>query len=340
MVRVENKYLIFDSPKIINCKYFAKKVLYFFFSQFYRVSYCLNRPAIKRNPRYKVSICAIFKDEASYLKEWLEFHKIVGVEHFYLYNNFSSDNYLEILTPYIANKEVTLIDWPVPQGQMMAYKDCVEKYRDESQWIGFIDLDEFVCPNEHDTITDFLESFKNRPIVIIYWKYFGSSGLVERKKDSLVTESFVSCWYKYADIGKCFYNTDYDYAADMKGNEWMHYRWGKCNNHRLPPVNVFDKVCMFGFNPVHKNKMPIQINHYLLKSYNEFKQKKIKGDACFELNNHDERYFLEHEHFSQSADFHILRYVTTLKIKMKDDGGGYVSVVKFYAVSNADREAA
>jgi hypothetical protein len=34
---------------------------------------------------------AIFKDEASYLPEWFEFHRLVGVERFFLYDNGSSD---------------------------------------------------------------------------------------------------------------------------------------------------------------------------------------------------------------------------------------------------------
>lgn len=329
MICKENKYFIFDTPKTINYKYFAKKVLYVFFSCFYKMSFKFYQPKTSRNTKYQVSVCAIFKDEATYLKEWIEFHKIVGVEHFYLYNNFSSDNYKQVLAPYIANGDITLTDWPVPQGQMKAYADCVEKFKDETQWIGFIDLDEFVCPNKHDTVAEFLKPFINRPIVIMYWRYFGSSGLLERSKDSLVTEDFTSCWYKYADIGKCFYNTDYDYAADMKGNEWMHSRWGKCNSHKLPPVNVFDKICILGFNPVHTDKMPIQINHYLLKSYSEYTQKKHKGDACFALSNHDEKYFDEHEHFSQSADFHIKRYLAKLKLKM--NGGGDNSIAKIYA---------
>ena len=37
--------------------------------------------------KYKLSICAIFKNEANYLKEWIEYHRMVGVEHFYLYNS-------------------------------------------------------------------------------------------------------------------------------------------------------------------------------------------------------------------------------------------------------------
>lgn len=34
-----------------------------------------------------LSICAIFKDEAPYLPEWIEFHRSVGVERFFLYDN-------------------------------------------------------------------------------------------------------------------------------------------------------------------------------------------------------------------------------------------------------------
>ena len=59
--------------------------------------------------QYKVSIGAIFKNEALYLKEWIEFHRIVGVEHFYLYNNNSDDNYREVLEPYIKRNIVTLV---------------------------------------------------------------------------------------------------------------------------------------------------------------------------------------------------------------------------------------
>lgn len=30
-----------------------------------------------------LAVCAIFRDEAPYLAEWIEFHRLVGVEHFY-----------------------------------------------------------------------------------------------------------------------------------------------------------------------------------------------------------------------------------------------------------------
>ena len=62
--------------------------------------------------KFFLSICTVFKDEAPYLKEWIEYHKLLGVEHFRLYNNDSIDNYQEVLRPYIEKGEVTLIDWP------------------------------------------------------------------------------------------------------------------------------------------------------------------------------------------------------------------------------------
>ena len=82
MIKKENKYLIYDTPKKINIIYIFKNIFYFIVSMFYRLSFLLNRPTKKRYTKYQVSICAIFKDEAPYIKEWIEFHKIVGVEHF------------------------------------------------------------------------------------------------------------------------------------------------------------------------------------------------------------------------------------------------------------------
>src|ERR1700722_14415252 len=51
--------------------------------------------------QYQIAACMMFYNESYFLKEWLEYHKLIGIEHFYLFNNGSTDNYLEIFTPYI-----------------------------------------------------------------------------------------------------------------------------------------------------------------------------------------------------------------------------------------------
>ena len=84
---------------------------------------------------YKLALCAIFQNDAPFLQEWIEFHKLQGVEHFYLYNNRSQDEFKEVLAPYVESGEVTLVEWPFtyPENdhsqwiriQSSAYMDCV-----------------------------------------------------------------------------------------------------------------------------------------------------------------------------------------------------------------------
>jgi hypothetical protein len=49
--------------------------------------------------RYELTACLKFKNAARFLPEWIEFHQMVGFEHFYLYNNNSTDDYLGALAP-------------------------------------------------------------------------------------------------------------------------------------------------------------------------------------------------------------------------------------------------
>ncbi len=63
-------------------------------------------------PPYALAICAVFKNESFFLKEWIEFHTALGADHFYLYDNESTDSSLDILAPYIASGLVELISWP------------------------------------------------------------------------------------------------------------------------------------------------------------------------------------------------------------------------------------
>lgn len=319
MILKKNKYLIYDQPKKINIKFIAKKIVSLVQRGYYKLIYHLCNPNEKKEYKYKVSICAIFKDEADYLKEWIEFHRIVGIEHFYLYNNNSSDDYYSVLQPYIMQGIVSLKDWPKPQSQMAAYQDFMDNNASETEWVGFIDLDEYVVPNEKDNVYDFLKNFKNRPAVIIYWKCFGTSGYLKRDVRGLITEDFTVAWEKYVDIGKFFFNTKYDYTPNLKQNNYMHYMWAKYKGRELPPVNVFDKICTYEFNPVKSGNMPIQINHYLIKSYAEYTQKKAKrGGGVHPIGMHDYDYFYEHENKCQSVDYHAYKYLIKLKLAMKD----------------------
>mgnify|MGYP000038659077 FL=1 len=320
-MNTENRFLIMDNQPQYGMKAIIKSCLYKLKSVYYSFLSAIYQPVKDEEKLYNVSILAIFKNEAKYLKEWIEFHKIVGVEHFYLYNNNSDDDYLDVLQPYIDEGIVTLIQWPQNQAQMECYNDGILRFRNESKWIAIIDIDEFIVPNSTDNVYDFLKDFENKPAVIGYWKYFGASGKLNRPADALVVEDFVVAWRKYADIGKCFYNTKYDFDIKYKGNNILHhFMWASYKGHALPPVNVFGKICLPGRHKIPYNAQPdhfpLQINHYFTKSYQEYIDKKSKGDVYFKENPHTLEYFHEHDMLCQQTDYHAYKYLVKLKLAM------------------------
>ena len=78
------------------------------------------------------------------MPEWLEFHRLLGVERFYMYNNRSTDDHLEVLAPYIDEGTVVWHDWPMFPGQRECYEQCLADHGHETRWMAFIDLDEFL----------------------------------------------------------------------------------------------------------------------------------------------------------------------------------------------------
>lgn len=320
-MKYQDKYFIYDNPISGGIKNLIEGLVREGKAAIYKLLMNLFTPSVSKEKRYNVSICAIFKNEAPYLREWIEFHKVVGVDHFYMYNNNSEDDYACILQPYIDSGDVTLVNWPHNQAQMRAYKDCIAQFAGETKWLGFIDLDEFVVPKSTDDIYSYLKQFeKTRGSVVIYWKLFGTSGRYNRDLNGLVTEDFHVCWEKYCDIGKSFYNTRYAFNGDTDKNQCLHHVfWANWRGRDLPPVNLFDKVCLPGRNKASSESFPIQINHYFTKSYMEYAAKRAKGDVYFKINPHDEEYFFHHEMKCMAVDHAADKYLIRLKQKLKKE---------------------
>lgn len=313
----ESRFLIYDLPYPINMKNALCKIRYWMLDLENRIG--LRRRNIQGcEKQYKVSVCAIFKDEAAYMKEWIEFHRLVGIEHFYLYNNFSGDHYLEVLSPYLNQGLVTLVDWPVPQGQMKAYRHCFDHYRQDSLWIGMLDIDEFVVPIEDNSVYDFLRKYDHKyGSVLIYWKNFGTGGKIARPENGLVTENFTVCWRKHMDIGKCFVNTNFEYEFDESNPCFHHEAIMKYRGKHYPPINCYNHISLFQkYNIAGRRPMPIQINHYITKSYDEMIGKLGKGDVFFKNNSYKKHYLMEYEAYNSSTDFSAYKYLLKLKIQM------------------------
>jgi hypothetical protein len=140
-------------------------------------------------PEPYLSMCAIYRWEGPYLREWVAFHKLMGVERFFLYDNRSEDDHLEALAPYLRDGTVELTQWPLFPGQVQAYTDCVERHREDSRWIAFVDIDEFLFSPTGRPLPEVLARYERWPGVGVNRVTFGTSGH-EHRQPGLVLENY------------------------------------------------------------------------------------------------------------------------------------------------------
>lgn len=152
----------------------------------------------------------MFKNEAPWLKEWIDYHhNVLGASHFYLYNNDSSDDFAEVLEPYIRTGLVELINWNTCEEhalrgiedelwipyQLGAYNDCLKKRAlRKAQWVGVIDIDEFIVPvGGVIAFTELLkqEAAQNTGSLHMYWRIFGTSHVADLEPGELLTEKLI-----------------------------------------------------------------------------------------------------------------------------------------------------
>ena len=146
----------------------------------------LPSPELSGGMKYRLAACLRFKNEARYLPEWIDFHHLAGFEHFYLYNNNSTDNFLDVLEPYIEQGVLTVHDWPAVPASPGADLHCIENYRDQAKWIAFLDADEFLFAGDGADLKEVLSDFEPSPAVAVNWIYFGSNGHEQRPQGSVI----------------------------------------------------------------------------------------------------------------------------------------------------------
>lgn len=231
---------------------------------------------LPRGKKYNLSICAIFKNEKRYLKEWIEYHRLIGVDHFYLYDNNSKDRFKTILSPYIKKGIVTFISWPdfyenhmgenaekwALSTKATAYENAV-RFRAvrETKWLAIIDIDEFIVPLNNMELIETLEKFDDYPGIILSRHFYDAS-----KKDILPKKKLL---IETANM------TNAPLENLVKTAEKMVFKPELCESFTWPPFKY-----LFKNNQIAKkiNIDEIRINEYVNrnKAYYELEKPKNK----------------------------------------------------------------
>jgi hypothetical protein len=148
------------------------------------------------SPAY-LSACTIYRDAAEFLPEWIEVHRQVGFERFFLYDNQSTDEHDRVLAPYVEEGVVTVHEWAMPflgrngrvSAMVQAFEHCIEEHRDDSRWIAFIDIDEFMFAPTGSRMSEVMRDYESFPGVAVGRAEFGPSGH-ETRPPGLVIENY------------------------------------------------------------------------------------------------------------------------------------------------------
>ena len=152
----------------------------------------------------KTAIMCIAKMENTYIRDFVEYYRRLGITHIFIFDNNDTDGerFEEVIDDYIHEGYVTIlnvrgvnpqfiIDGNTYELQSSVYNHCYYHYCNEYDWVMAIDIDEFLTfADENMTISDFLSQpcFNDTDIIYVNWKCYGDSGKIYREPDIPIYE--------------------------------------------------------------------------------------------------------------------------------------------------------
>jgi hypothetical protein len=243
-----------------------------------------------------ITLGLVARDEGKYLKEWIAYHYVIGINKFivYLHNckDESEQNLKKISIPVdIRKKENEELGWDV-KNEM--YLDIIRS--SETDYVCCLDIDEFLYLPGGEDIKEFLCKFKNIGGIALYQNVFGASGHIS-SPNGLVIENYVKRNPEDVSFPKKFpkFDKPYDIFKNVKViikrsslkkiNSSHDY---VCNK---PIVNENGKV--FQKYKCDRKLSKIRLNHYYTKSLEDwtFKTSRERFSKSFKYPNSWFKYF-------------------------------------------------
>lgn len=278
---------------------------------------------------YDLAVVAIMKNNGLYIKEWLDYHLLAGVDHFFIYDNGSTDNYEDVIQPYVEKgllTDIKISNWSMG---LPAYNTAVRDFKFSCRYMAFIDQDEFIFPQNNRSIIevadDFFSANSNVAALGVNWIMFGSNGQDKADYSRGVLDRFTS---RAETVNKhvktianprkinFFYNPHF--AKYFEGNFSVNEQ-GKKFEGPFNETPTADKIC---------------INHYYTKSREEYEKKIQEGrQVSYER---DMETFKKYERNNAIFDDGILKYRDERRKAIAQMGGGMDELSTFAELKQVD----
>jgi hypothetical protein len=251
----------------------------------------------------RVAVAAIFKNEGPYVLEWVAHHRALGVETFFIADNVSTDETTGLLAALAEAGIVRHLPFPTPMGrppQQSAYERIVAQHGAEADWIAFLDADEFLVPAEPNrplaAILAGLDPGPDVGTVVVNWALYGSSGQMKPSPLPVVE--------RFQRRAETAHPVNRHYKSILRPAA---YAGPVGNPHHFPLKRGFRAVHVDGTEvrdvpgkpkglSQHVVWSPLRINHYVIKSWEEFYfRKRARGRATRSDQLRTEAFFRSHD---------------------------------------------
>ena len=223
-----------------------------------------------------MALCLSVKDEHKDLREWIDYHRSIGVSKFYVFDNNSSKPMLSILTDYIQAELVQyhyLVGKSMAHPQFEVYNKCLQLYRSFHTFIGFIDADEYIVIPDKRPLADVLQPYAKYGGLVINWRQIGPSGHVKRPEGGILA-NYWQCFMEDDDNNK--HVKTIAVAAHARSSNGAHafkYLDGySAVNTRFEPIDGpfssppdFSKIFLY---------------HYVTRSREDYEAKMVRGSGA------------------------------------------------------------
>ncbi|XP_050118582.1 glycosyltransferase family 92 protein RCOM_0530710-like [Malus sylvestris] len=100
---------------------------------------------VQSNPKkHELCVCTMLWNQAPAIKEWIMYHSWLGVERWFIYDNNSDDGIEDVVRELDSQDyNVSRQSWPWIKTQEAGFSHCALRAKDECNWVGFFDVDEF-----------------------------------------------------------------------------------------------------------------------------------------------------------------------------------------------------
>jgi len=136
-------------------------------------------------PQHYLCIITMFQNEARFLREWVEYHRLIGVAYFILFDHLSTDAPERVLADYIQQGIVRLerrneqVAGQFGGLAINMYNRGLELARPHCRWAALLDADEFLVPQQTMWLPKLLQRYERYGGLVVNWRMFGTGGVAE-----------------------------------------------------------------------------------------------------------------------------------------------------------------